>query len=111
MKTPKTGGPNIAKGTPVLRRVLGSLEDGEEPVFTAWTDEYRKTKMDEQLECCVIGEAAVEEKIKGYCALSGTAVLFKVRKKLGQLVHFSENEEAGALPSCKGVFKIGLHMY
>ena len=48
MKTPKTGGPNIAKGTPVMRRVLGSLEDGEEVDFTKWTDEDRVTKMNEQ---------------------------------------------------------------
>ena len=104
MKTPKTGGPNIAQGTLVIRRLLDTLEDGEEPDFSSWTDEYRKTKMDEQLECCVIGEAAVEEKIKGYCALSGTAVSLKMRKKLGQLMHFSDDEEAGPPPECKGVF-------
>ena len=82
MKTPKTGGPNIAKGTPVMRRVLGSLEDGEEVDFTKWTDEDRVTNMNEQIECCVIGEAAVEEKIKVYCAQSSTAVAVKMRKKL-----------------------------
>ena len=104
-KTPKTGGPDIAQGTPVIRRLLDSMEDGEEVDFTTWTDETRVTNMDEQLKCCVIGEAAVEEKIKGYCAQSGMAVSFKLRKKLGQLMHFSDDEEAGALPSCKVLFK------
>ena len=69
-KTPNTGGPGIAQGTPVIRRLLDSMEDGEEVDFTAWTDETRVANMDEQLKCCVIGEEAVEEKIKGYCALS-----------------------------------------
>ena len=105
MKTPKTGGPNIAQGMPVIRRLLDSMEDGEEVDFTAWTDETRVANMDEQLKCCVIGEAAVEEKIKGYCARSGMAISVTLKKKLGELMHFSEDEEAGALPSCKGVFK------
>ena len=104
-KTPNTGGPGIAQGTPVIRRLLDSMEDGEEVDFEAWTDETRITNMDEQLKCCVIGEAAVEEKIKGYCARSGMAISITLKKKLGQLMHFSEDEEAGALPSCKGVFK------
>ena len=103
-KTPKTGGPGIAQGTPVILRLLDSKEDGEEVDFTKWTDEDRVTNMNEQIECCVIGEAAVEEKIKVYCAQSSTAVALKMRKKLGQLMHFSDDEEAGALPACKGVF-------
>ena len=103
-KTPKTGGPGIAQGTPVIRRLLDSMEDGEEVDFTTRTDETRVTNMDEQHKCCVIGEEAVEEKIKGYCALSGTAVSLKLRKKLGQLMHFSDDEEAKSLPLCKGVF-------
>ena len=40
------------------------LEDGEEVDFIKWTDEDRITMMKEQIECCVIGEAAVVEKIK-----------------------------------------------
>ena len=63
-KTPKTGGPDIAQGTPVIRRLLDSMEDGEEVDFTTWTDETRVTNINEQLECGVIGEAAVEEKIR-----------------------------------------------
>ena len=77
VKTPKTGGPNIAQGTPVIRRLIDSLEDGEEVDFTKWTDEDRITKMNEQLECCVIGEAAVEEKIKAYCTQSPVTIVLK----------------------------------
>ena len=81
MKTPKTGGPNIAKGTPVKRRLLDSLEDGEEVDFIKWTDEDRITKMKEQIECCVIGEAAVVEKIKAYCTHSSVTVALKLKKR------------------------------
>ena len=88
----------------MIRRLLDSLEDGEEVDFAKWTDEDRVTNMNEQIECCVIGEAAVEEKIKVYCAQSSTAVAVKMRKKLGQLIHFSDDEEARALSLCKGVF-------
>ena len=76
-KTPKTGGPGIAQGTPVIRRLLDSMEDGEEVDFTTWTDETRVTNMNEQLECCVIGEAAVEEKIKAYCTQSPVTIVLE----------------------------------
>ena len=39
MKTPKTGGPNIAQGTPVKRHLIDSLEGVEGVDFAEWTDE------------------------------------------------------------------------
>ena len=82
INTPKVSWLNIAEGTPVIRRLLGSLEDGEEIDFTKWTDEDRVANnnngnMKEQLGCCVIGEASFEEKIVACCAPSSRAIAFK----------------------------------
>ena len=37
--------------------------------------------MKEHIECCVIGEAAVVEKIKAYCTQSSVTVALKLKKK------------------------------